>query len=414
MKKIGILTFHRSLNYGAFMQAYSLISRLSEDFPNAEIEIIDYTTKRIQRKYSYNLVKYVLSPLWDIKKNNIIPVLKAIIKNFITILSSPSYLKRRQVMRESFEKDMKKIKLSDNFFCSDSYKQLFKYINKVYDVVIVGSDCVWEFNNYPFPNAYYLGEDLQVKKLSYAACAQGIIYKNLSEEQKEYMKKSWNSYEYLGTRDTATEVLLKSVDTQLSVYHNCDPTVFLDIDRIPVDINYLKAKFTKAGIDLSKPIVGLMGNEYVGRLCKEIFEDQYQIVSLYDDNQYADFYLYDLSPFEWAKSFSLFSVVFTSKYHGTLLSLKNGISPLSFDFFALNSNYSDNGRTKIQDLYKRLGLMEHYFIGKKQYTLEEKEKIKEKALEFMNNNKADIIQEALEKEAKSYESFCNELQKIIQ
>ena len=49
--KIGILTFHRSFNYGAFMQCFSLVNKLKEDFPNAEFEVVDYTVKRAIDNY---------------------------------------------------------------------------------------------------------------------------------------------------------------------------------------------------------------------------------------------------------------------------------------------------------------------------------------------------------------------------
>ena len=40
--KLGILTFHKSINYGAFMQCYALSQRLQRDFPQIEVEVIDY------------------------------------------------------------------------------------------------------------------------------------------------------------------------------------------------------------------------------------------------------------------------------------------------------------------------------------------------------------------------------------
>ena len=45
--KIGILTYHRAINYGAVLQSFSLVERLKKDFPNESIEIIDYNSIRI-------------------------------------------------------------------------------------------------------------------------------------------------------------------------------------------------------------------------------------------------------------------------------------------------------------------------------------------------------------------------------
>ena len=44
--RIGILTFHRAINYGAVMQAYSLSKQLKESFPEDSVEIIDYNCKQ--------------------------------------------------------------------------------------------------------------------------------------------------------------------------------------------------------------------------------------------------------------------------------------------------------------------------------------------------------------------------------
>ena len=40
--KIGILTHQYVNNYGAFLQAFALRKAVSEQFPDAEVEIIDY------------------------------------------------------------------------------------------------------------------------------------------------------------------------------------------------------------------------------------------------------------------------------------------------------------------------------------------------------------------------------------
>ena len=57
--KIGILTFHRSVNNGAFMQAYALSSEIKKRFPSDEVEIIDFTPPSVVNYYSYSLVSYL-------------------------------------------------------------------------------------------------------------------------------------------------------------------------------------------------------------------------------------------------------------------------------------------------------------------------------------------------------------------
>lgn len=46
---IGILTFHRPINYGAFLQSFSLSSHLAKE-PNFNVEIIDYIAPKEKLK----------------------------------------------------------------------------------------------------------------------------------------------------------------------------------------------------------------------------------------------------------------------------------------------------------------------------------------------------------------------------
>lgn len=58
--KIGILTFHRPINYGAYLQAFSLQDRLKEYLREATIEIVDYIAPKERKKIWINV-------LWGIK-----------------------------------------------------------------------------------------------------------------------------------------------------------------------------------------------------------------------------------------------------------------------------------------------------------------------------------------------------------
>ena len=51
MVKVGILTYHRSLNYGAVMQAYYLAEEIKKRFPDVSVEIVDYMSKKMNRYY---------------------------------------------------------------------------------------------------------------------------------------------------------------------------------------------------------------------------------------------------------------------------------------------------------------------------------------------------------------------------
>ena len=174
--RIGILTFHRSYNYGAFMQCYSLSKKLQEQFPEHQVEIIDYTTKKVKDHYEAELLRY-----------------------------TDSAVRKRVAERNMlFTKAQDTLPLSEYNCVSDDYSDTVDYMNSTYDAVIVGSDAVWNWVVRGFPNLYFL-KDYKGKKYSYAASVHGMSYLNMTNAQKEYLKEAFSQFEYIGVRDVTTE-----------------------------------------------------------------------------------------------------------------------------------------------------------------------------------------------------------------
>lgn len=406
MSKIGILTFHRSLNYGAVMQCYSLQQRLAREFPNDTVEVVDYCVPRVQNKYSTRALTYIFSSLPELRRAGALTVAKATVKNTLTVLHSPEFLKKRGRMRAAFDRVLAEMQLSAEHIYTNDCAAASKWLCGRYDALVVGSDCVWEINNYPFPNLYFLHDVTGVKKLSYAACAQGVLYESLTDDQRAYMRESWRQFDYIGVRDLATEKLLHAVDSTLSIGQNCDPTVFLDTAALPVDMEALREKFIAAGVDFSRPTVCLMAPPSVGKLCREALGGEYQIVAVYEQNPYADCFVFDLTPFEWARCFSLFSLTVTNRFHGTLLSMKNGVPPITYDC-STSEGYSYGGITKIRWLYEQLGLVsEHYRVAKHSFTAEDAQQLRAAAAAVSSAECAEMLTERLNTLAASYDGFA--------
>ena len=197
--KIGILTFHRSYNYGAFMQSYALSRRIKKDFPEADVEIIDYATARMYRNYDTSLKSYIFGTIDN--RNSLITACKKIVK----FILQPAQLKRTRTLYSAFERDLKYLPLSDFRVISDDCTEAFDAIRGKYDVIVVGSDGVWEFISYSFPNAYYLGDDLRAVKMSYAASSDRMHINIIDEAQKALIAKSISELRFVGIRDVATE-----------------------------------------------------------------------------------------------------------------------------------------------------------------------------------------------------------------
>ncbi len=403
--KVGILTFHRSYNYGAYMQSYALSKRIQKDFPDTDVEIIDYATARMYRNYDTSIKSYIFGTIDN--RNSLITACKKIIK----LILQPSQLKKKRTLHKAFERDLKYLPLSNYRVVSDDCEETFDAIRGRYDVIVVGSDCVWEFITYGFPNPYFLNDDVGAVKVSYAATSDRMHISTLTDERINYIKESLNDFVYLGIRDIATQNLLDKIIPQQKTYHNCDPTILLEIDALADEKLIVEKKLIAAGVDLNKPIIGLMCNDQIANATIEYFGKDYQYVSLYWPNKKSDVNLCDLSPREWSIIFSFFKLTVTRFFHGSILSMKNGTPALTIDEWPMTD---DEHISKLEDLYNRLGLKEHYCRRSDFFDNDKQKEILNTAKTFIDNSTDKLkIVSALEKEAETYFDFSHKLRTII-
>lgn len=385
-KKIAIIAYHKSYNYGAFIQCYSLAHKLQNDFPDHAVEVIDYMSLSaliIYQNQINSLSRWIRQPFAQIK------------------------LKKRNHI---FDISQNYLPLSSYSLISDSYNILFDNIRNKYDIIISGSDMVWNWNARGFPNAYFLNSNLGAKKMSYAASSYGQDFTQVSTEQSLYLKEAWSDFVYLGVRDKATEEFIKSVNIKLQPVHNCDPAFLLDLKSLPVNMDSLKNKLIKAGVNFNKPLIGIMGNNELGKNIKKLFSKKFQIIAVYKPNNSADIFLNDLNPFEWARVFSFFTITITHFFHGTLLSLLNTTPTIIVEE---SSSYAKKFDTKIKDVLQRLDLMDLYFtkeeLDSKGWSI-----LEQSAHNLINNFPIDKIKSNMENEAKAYDDFKNALSNQIE
>ncbi len=331
MIKVGILTFHRSINYGSFLQSYSLANALKSctDF---DVEIIDYNMTNVE------LYSFLSCFSWNISQTS---------KNIVR------YLKFKKILYKS-------LPISKTRIITNKLYTIEQQIKNKYDVIVVGSDEVWKINKLRgFPNIYWLNEKLNCIKVSYAASANRTRFDSLSVVQKKYIKSSLNQFSYIGVRDENTLKQLKNIDTKLLIRRNCDPAFLFDIEKSKGIKDLLAQKLTKKyKLDLAKPIIALMCTD--DTICKYIYDKyskDYQIVSLYTNTRYCNAFLYDLDPFEWAHIFSFISLSITNFFHCTVFSIINNTPFISIDVEEISVLYE----SKIKDLLKRADLLENYF-----------------------------------------------------
>ena len=338
-KRIGILTFHRSINYGAFMQAYSLSHYLARKFPDCVVEIIDYESKTMHEHYMPKI-------------------------SFMTFRHPVVSLKKRK-QYDNFQSELNKLSLSKEHFEFDGNNESFTaYLKDNYDVVIVGSDAVWNWIKRGYPNPYVLDFNGPVR-MSYAASAYGMDYLKQNEIDLSNFAKVLPRYRFVGVRDSYTADFISEITKGTVVPNiNCDPTFFLDLKEVAKDafpnagdpLSELKKKYH---IPLNKKIIGIMESDT--RAIVEIrrrFND-YFFISLYNFTRGADLFLGELAPCEWALIFGMFELTLTNYYHGTLLSLVNETPVISSD----RKDFSKVHLGKIPDVMNKMGLSDCCFVG---------------------------------------------------
>lgn len=398
MRKIGILTFHKSINYGAFMQAYALSSKIAQEFPECKVEIIDYVTETTMNHYSTSWIKSL----------NYSEGFRSKIKFIVKSLLNPEQLREKRDLNKAFTSVYSKLLLSEESLVTDDLEQASRWINSRYDIIIVGSDCVFETIGYPFPNLYFLKDVKNVVKMSYAATVDRLYFETTENKKCEYIKEALTDFAYRGVRDCSTENFLHHCG--LDYRHNCDPTLLLNPEDIPVEMNRINVLFEKAGITKDKIIIGMMGSNKYCQAIKEQYGDMCKIVSLYGNYRNADLYIPDLNPFEWAAIFSKFDLTVSTLFHGSILSLVNGTPTVAVDnWYTLG----DDHITKIDDLYTRLSLKNHYIKCGGEFSKEHKKQLCDKVEYFLNNPDKDAICDGILKERTSFDGFLKELKAQI-
>lgn len=404
--RIGIITFHRSINYGAVTQCYALASEIKKRLPDAVVEVIDYVPHFRKEKYVPSLKNYLFG---SVNPNKGIQVnLKIVISQMINLVTHPNNLRLLKKRYNAFEKSMAILPLSNSVY-EDDVEIFRQRIGGKYDVIVVGSDCVWEWTTVPLPNAYYLCGDFGCKKMSFAASVGTDSFIQLNEEKKSILKESIADFDYIGVRDTSSEYVIKQLEIpDVQYFHNCDPTTFLDISLLKDYRQKVEYKIHQLKIPKDKMLIAVMGSDKYGKIARNIFGDSAVYVALYVPNKYCDYELLDLPVLEWAACFSLFDMTFTTFFHGTMLSLVNHTPVFSFDYLPER----DNQISKLRELYSRLPLKGFYHRLDGEITAEQLENLRKIAYGFVTNPPTEKIANALAQEAKYSESFFECLLRI--
>lgn len=212
--KIGIVTFHRALNYGAVLQACAM-RRIFSD--HGEVEMVDYWP-------DYHSSHYSLLDTRFLNKNQSLSsrvrLLKSAIKRIILL---PVRLKRNKKFLSFIDSNIVKV--------SNAPIKLANKIPDYFDVVVYGSDQIWrvyDFDNYPRPDMVYMGAGVLdgTRKIAFAASMGDVNVDTLCDDS---VIKALKNFEHINVREQAlSESLLKH--SGLSSCVVLDPTFLVSSD----------------------------------------------------------------------------------------------------------------------------------------------------------------------------------------
>lgn len=198
MKKVGIVTFHQALSYGAKLQAYALQKFL--EYNGVENDIIDYTCHFMYTR--------LIRPIRVGNKHK----LKSFVRSLITM---------RQTgidRRKSVEFRNKYMKLSRPFDADN-----IKEASDEYSAFIAGSDQVWSPTCVGFDPVYFLNFARPEQKYSYAA---SIAVKELPADKKDDYKRLLSDYQAFSVREESAAAIISELLGRESEV-NIDPTLLL-------------------------------------------------------------------------------------------------------------------------------------------------------------------------------------------
>ncbi len=321
MKKIGVITIHSDLNYGAFLQAFATVAFLRAK--GYETKIIDYRKiPNSPRNYRFpiNIVYklYHLPRLWRYR---------------------------------SFIKPM----ISNIRY--NSLEELYKF-NEDYDILLSGSDQIWNPYCGGFVNklnpAYYLAfaSNKRYKKISYGSSVGSHVF---SETERVKVKQWLDEYSALSTRESVGAEQLESIMGK-KVKVVLDPSLLLN------KVEWLKYSASNRIKDKYVLVYYIDDLEEVVSYARKVADKNGYKVALITNMPMkpkgVDILIPHCGPAQFLGLFDKASYIVTNSFHGTAFSVN-----FNKEFISVLKR---NSPQRQQTLLTNVGLMERLLTNVEQ------------------------------------------------
>lgn len=267
MAKLGILTFFNADNYGALLQCYALSEFCKNN--NNEVEVINYHSKKMFT-WKYQLKRII----------------------FKTTQNKKFDLNRKVFLKQGSVKEK-------------------------YDIVIVGSDQVWNPSIIK-EDTYWIEPEVQCQKLISYAASLGKCKLNKSEET--FLRtRNFERYTWISVREKTGQELLKKIGVKSEVV--CDPTLLFYHESEKYDDIIEKSKLKKKDYIF---VYSLEKSEKMDQISKMLAEKYgYRIISAHpanDRTQCCDEFVADSDICDFLYLIKNAKIIITNSFHGLAFS----------------------------------------------------------------------------------------------
>lgn len=372
--KIGILTFHRAHNYGAFLQCYALQEYLKTLGHN--VSVIDYDPEYFRKDYaSFRLGR-------DFKQISLLRKIKRLVAAYILFVP-------RLLRYIAFEKSINKF--------LDLHGKRFLYADEIdfsgYDVVFFGSDQVWNPRiTHGIDKCFWGDFDFHGKKIAYAASAGDDF--SVLKNQIDMVKKCLSSFYSISVREKNFEEYLANI--KISSKMVLDPTLLLTDSQWKIFSECKKTRRKYLVLYIMKPSVE--ASKIAEKIAKELnlnIKTVYAGMGVNPKSWLNAFF----SPKEFVSLFYNAQFVVTTSFHGTAFSVN-----FRKQFYAVN-NGEPNFR--VESLLELLDLKNRYISTASEMRLSQKIEYSCDSLEKAREGSINFIKESVKCNGGGYKCIVN-------
>lgn len=291
MKKVGILTFHAVMNYGAVLQAYALKNFV--DSIGYETHVVDFRRKEFKKAQYASGIKGLINRVYDFVYRKDI---------------NHSFKKFNSFILDELN--------TTRIFSSNEYDSLSTELSSYY-AFLCGSDQIWNPNKAMHPAHFLEFANKHQKKIAYAP-SFGVSY--FPEEKKNRLIEGIREINYLSVRERSGQKIIKEVTGR-------DSQVVLDPVFLLEDSHWEKIS-SKFSFDDPYILCYILGEEdsteingILKRLKKELGYKIVRITTKGVSLINADITLRNVGPKDFISLYKNASFIVARSFHGTAFSI---------------------------------------------------------------------------------------------